>query len=124
MAADIRGAGFDLEDVRHVVEVTFAEVVTGMLQRARREGRPVGEIARTVAWQNHCELNESASISANRIGRVSRVLRSQGLRGVWRRLAWRVHHRWPGLNGVIRRAVIERYTELGLGATLTRVSSL
>jgi glutamate dehydrogenase/leucine dehydrogenase len=57
MAVDMRGAGFDVEDVRHVIEVTFAEVVTSILQIARREGRPVGEIAHTLAWRNYCELN-------------------------------------------------------------------
>jgi glutamate dehydrogenase (NAD(P)+) len=123
MAVDMWGAGFDVEDIRHVVEVIFAEVVTSILQTARRQGQPVGEIARTLAWQNYCELNEPAPISSNKIGRVSQVLKSQGLSGVWRRLAWRAHHRWPRLNGAIRRAALDRYTELTLGVTLTRVGS-
>jgi glutamate dehydrogenase (NAD(P)+) len=123
LASNMLSGGFAVKDVRRMVEETFAEVVTGILRRAHQEGRSVGEIARTLAWQNHCKLNESASISANRIERVSQVLRSQGLRGVWRRLAWRAHHRWPRLNGAIRRAVFDRYTEMTLGATLTRVIS-
>jgi len=121
MAVDVWGTGFDVEDICHMVEVTFAEVVTSILQTARREGQPVGEIARTLAWQNYCELNKSAPIPSNRIGRVSQVLKSQGLSGVWRRLAWRAHHRWPRLNGAIRRAAVDRYTEMTLGTTLTRV---
>lgn len=123
LASNMLSKGFDVEDVQRVVVTTFAMVVTKILEKAHRQGRPVGEIACALAWQNHRELHESAFISASRMGRVSRVLRSQGLRGIWRRLAWRVHHRWPGLNGVIRRAAIERYTELRLGAMLTRVSS-
>ena len=123
LAPDMRGTGFDGEDVRHVIEVTFAEVVAGILQAARREGQPVGEVARTLAWQNYCELNESAPISSNGIGRVSQVLRSQGLGGAWRRLARRIHHRWPHLQGAIRRAALDRYTELTLGVTLTRVGA-
>jgi hypothetical protein len=123
MAVDMWGAGFDVEDIRHMVEGIFAEVVTSILQTARREGQPVGEIARTVAWQNHRELNEPATTSSNRISRVSQVLKSQGLSGVWRRLAWRAHHRWPRLNVAIRRAALDRYTELTLGVTLTRVGS-
>jgi glutamate dehydrogenase (NAD(P)+) len=123
LAADMRGAGFDVEDVRRVVEVTFAEVVTSILQTARREGQPVGKIARTLAWQNYCELNGSAPIPPNRIGQVLQVLKSQGWSGVWRRLAWRAQHRWPRLNGAILRAAVDRYTEMTLGATLTRVGS-
>jgi glutamate dehydrogenase (NAD(P)+) len=121
LAPDMRGVGFDEEDVQHVIEVTFAEVVTGILQKAHREGRPVVEVARRLAWQNYCELNESAPTSSNRIGRLSQVLRSQGLSGVWRRLAWRVYRRWPRLNGAIRRAALDRYVELTLGAMLARV---
>jgi glutamate dehydrogenase (NAD(P)+) len=123
MSADMRGAGFDVEDVRQMVEATFAEVVTSILQTAHREGRPVGEIARTLAWQNHRELNEPATTSSNRIGRVSQVLKSQGLSGVWRRLAWRAHHRWPRLNVAIRRAAADRYGELTLGTMLIRATS-
>jgi glutamate dehydrogenase (NAD(P)+) len=123
LASNMLSSGFAVKDVSRMVEETFAEVVTNILRRAHQEGRSVGEIARTLAWQNHCKLNESASISANRIERVSQVLRSQGLRGVWRRLAWRAHHRWPRLNGAIRRAAFDRYTEMTLGATLTRVIS-
>jgi glutamate dehydrogenase (NAD(P)+) len=123
MAADMRGVGFDVEDVRQMVEATFAKVVTSILQTAHREGQPVGEIARTLAWQNHRELNEPATTSSNRIGRVSQVLKSQGLSGVWRRLAWRAHHRWPRLNGAIRRAAADRYGELTLGTILIRATS-
>jgi glutamate dehydrogenase/leucine dehydrogenase len=123
LAPHMRGTGFDVEDVRRMVEVTFAKVVTSILQTARREGQPVGEIARTLAWQNYCELNKPAPISSNKIGRVSQVLKSQGLSGVWRRMAWRAHRRWPRLNGAIRRAALDRYTEFTLGVTLTRVGS-
>jgi glutamate dehydrogenase (NAD(P)+) len=123
LAPDMRGTGFDVDDVRHVVEVTFAEVIAGILRIARRDGQPVGEIARTLAWQNYCELSGSAPISSNRIGRVAKVLRTQGLGGIWRRLAWRVHHRWPHLNGATRRAALDRYIELTLGVTLARVGA-
>jgi hypothetical protein len=120
MAADMLGAGFDVENVRYVVRATFVQVVTAILQKAHREGRSVGEIARAFACQNHCEMNKPATTSSNKIGQVSQVLKNQGLSGVWRRLAWRAHYRWPGLKGEILRAAADRYTELTLGTTLIR----
>ncbi len=117
------GNGFDVKDVQWLVETTFVEVVNKILETAHREGRSAGEIARTLAWQNHLELNESAALSVNKAAQASRVLKNQGLSGVWRRFGWRVHHRWPRLNGAIRRAAVDQFAEWGLGVTLSRLAS-
>jgi hypothetical protein len=115
------GNGFDVEDVCQMVKGTFAEVVTTILENARHEGRTVCEVARELAWQNHHQLNESEAPLSDNMTRAFQVLRSQGLNGVRRRLAWSLYRRWPRLNGSIRRAARERYSEWGLGATLNRL---
>jgi glutamate dehydrogenase (NAD(P)+) len=117
LASNMLSGGFAVKDVRRVVETSFAELVTGVLQRARQEGRPVNEIARALAWQNHRELNKSATASPSKIARVSSALKSQGWRGIWRRLAWRAHQRWPHLNGSIRHAAADRFAEMTLDTT-------
>jgi glutamate dehydrogenase (NAD(P)+) len=123
LASSMTGSGFDTEDVRRMVQVTFADVVTSLLQEADREARPVGEIARALAWQNHVELNEAAGALSNRMARAMQVLKDQGWNGVWRRLAWRAYRRWPSLNGALRRMAVERFAEMGLGSTLARANS-
>ena len=123
LASSMTGSGFDTEDVRRMVQVTFADVVTRLLQEADREARPVGEVARALAWQNHLELNGSASASSNRMARAVQVLKDQGWNGVSRRLAWRAYRRWPSLNDALRRMAVERFAEMGLGVTLIRATS-
>jgi hypothetical protein len=114
--------GFDVEDVSRMVKVTFAQVVTGILENARRESRPVCEVARTLAWQNHCKLNEPEVVSSDKMSRALSVLTNQGLSGVWRRLAWRIHRRWPSLKGATHRVAVDRYAESTLGATKRRLA--
>jgi len=121
LASNMRDNGFDVEDVRQMVKGTFAEVVVTILENARHEGRTVCEVARELAWQNHRQLNEPEAPLSDNMTRAVQVLRSQGLNGVHRRLAWRLYRRWPRLNGSIRRVARERYSEWGLGATLNRL---
>jgi glutamate dehydrogenase (NAD(P)+) len=123
LASNMVGSGFDTEDVRRMVHVTFADIIVSLLQKADREARPVGEVARALAWQNHLKLNGSASASSNRMVRVVQALRDQGWNGIWRRLAWRAYRRWPSLNDALRRMAVERFAEMGLGVTLIRATS-
>jgi glutamate dehydrogenase (NAD(P)+) len=124
LASSMLASGFDIDDVHQVVEVAFAGVVTNILQNARQEGRSVGEVARALAWWNHCELNEPTVLSSNKISRMLRVLKSQGMSGIWRRLAWRIHRYRPVLDKSVRYAAVERFVESGMGVTLDRVISL
>jgi glutamate dehydrogenase (NAD(P)+) len=123
LASSMAGSGFDAEDVRRMVQVTFADIVISLLREADREARPVGEIARALAWQNHVELSESAGALSNGMARAMRVLKDQGWSGVWRRVAWRAYRHWPSLNGPLRRMAVERFAEMGLGLTLARANS-
>ncbi len=124
LAVDIRSAGFDAEDIHYIVETIFAKVVANLLQSARRERQSVGEIARAVSWQNHHELDNGAvSVSANKIAQISHIWKSQGLNGLWRRLAWQTHVRWSRLPGAVRWAAIDRFVEWKLGVTLNRVAT-
>ncbi len=122
LASNLASNGFNIEDGRRIVEDIFAKVVTGILQKAHRESQSVGEIARAVAWQNHQALNEPAPPASNKITQVSRVLKDQGLSGIWRRLAWRIYHRWPCANGAVHRAAANQFAEWGLGVTLSRIT--
>jgi glutamate dehydrogenase (NAD(P)+) len=124
LASSMLSNGFDVDDVRRVVETIFATVVIRLLERADRQGLPVSEFARALAWQNHRALNEPMDTSPDSLARVARVLRSQGLSGVWRRSVWRAHRRWPHLSEAIRRAAVDQFAEQRLGVTLGRVTSL
>jgi glutamate dehydrogenase/leucine dehydrogenase len=124
LASSELSAGFDLADVRRVIEKTFAQVVFGLLAAAQREERPVGEIARTLAWQNHQALNEPRAIPTSKLDRLAETVKNQGVKGLSRRLAWRVHRRWPHTSDAVHRAAADRFTEWGLGLTLQRVTSL
>jgi glutamate dehydrogenase (NAD(P)+) len=124
LAAEMRGAGFDAEEVRRVVESAYASLVWDLLQSARREARPVTEIARQLAWQNHLALNAPEPASAGLWDRAARLWKKEGGRGVWRRLAWRAHRRSPRLPYVVRRLAVERYVEMTLGVTSERLAHL
>jgi glutamate dehydrogenase (NAD(P)+) len=121
LASNMLDSGFDVNDVRQMVEETFAEAVAEILHIANQRERSVGEIARNLAWRNHRELNQSETVASSKIARLSRTVKNQGWNGIWRRLAWRIHYRWPSLKGAIRRAAVDRYTEMVLGPTLSRV---
>lgn len=124
LASSELSAGFNLADVRRVVEKTFAQVVVGILEKAQREGRPAGEIARALAWQNHQELNEPRAIPAGKLSRLATAIKAQGVKGLSGRFAWRIHQRWPHTIDTIHQAAADRFTEWGLGVTLQRVTSL
>lgn len=123
LASDIRGAGFDIDDGRRMIETVFANVVASMLDRARCENRSVGDVARAVAWQNYLELDGLTTPSPDGKGRISALLKNGDWGGLWRRAAWRAHQRWPRLKGATRRAAVERFVEFRLGTTLARATS-
>lgn len=120
LASDMLSHRFDLEDSRYLVETTFATVVTRLLERAQREGQPVSDVARTIAWQNHQAFHQPSPTT--RVARLRRVLGRDGLNGLWQRVAWRAHYRWPGLSRAIRLGAIRRFAELTLGATIDQAT--
>jgi hypothetical protein len=122
LAVDMRGAGFGLNEVRQVIEETFAQLIVNLLECSSQKGQPISEIARALAWQNHIYLSGSRGVSADKRANVIKVMKSQGLKGVYGRVAWKVHHYWPNLSRGIRRTAVSRFTDWRLNETLNRVS--
>jgi hypothetical protein len=122
LAVDMRGAGFGLDEVRQVVEGTFAQLIVNLLECAAQKKQSVGEIARALAWQNHLDLNDSKVVPGGKRAGMIKVIKSQGLKGMYGRVAWRVHRSWPNLSGDIRRMAASRFTDWRLNETLNRVS--
>jgi hypothetical protein len=123
LASSMLSDHFAIDDVRRVVEMSLAEVIADLLHRADREGRPVGEVARELAWQNHLAMSAAAPGSPGLLDRLAHALKTEGAGGVWRRLAWRAHHRWPSLDGKMRRMAADRFAEMHLGVTLARLTA-
>lgn len=122
LASAARSNGFDLEDTRWLISTAYARVIAALLAGARRQGLPVGELARRVAWHNHLTLNEAGNSGQGRLARAAQVIQVQGGRGLWLRLAWRFHQRWPGLRGPLRQAALERFADMTLGNTLQQLT--
>jgi glutamate dehydrogenase (NAD(P)+) len=123
LASNMHSSSFNAEDVHRVVEVTFAAIVTYILESADQVGQSVPDIARALAWQNHLQLSESAPDPTGKLERVWHTFKEQGLNSIWRRIAWRSYGRWPCLKVVMGQTILDRYAELGLGATLIRAAS-
>ncbi len=121
LASAMLSHGFNLSDARWVVEGVFAEVVIGILKRARSSGERIGDTARAVAWARHLALNEPAAVHTSRLERAGRLWREQSFGGVWRRLAWRAHQRWPHLSDAVQHAALDRFAEMSLGVTLAQI---
>jgi glutamate dehydrogenase (NAD(P)+) len=123
LAMDMRAAGFDVDEVRLVVETRFAALVAGILDSARRQGVPVGAVARALACENYRDLQRAVPRRRAALLQAAEVVRARGWTGVWRRLAWRVHQRWPRNDGGIRRAATQRFADMRLGTTLARATA-
>jgi hypothetical protein len=118
LAVDMRAAGFGTEDVRHTIEGAFAQLVAGILRKAQAEHRPAGQIAQALAWRNHCDLNRAhPPAPASLAGRIARVVRSEGWRGVGRRLAQRLVRRWPRFKRWSRSITVEQFVASRLDVT-------
>ena len=123
LASSMLSNSFDENDARYLVEGVLSRVVEGILQRASQLGRPVSEIARGLAWRNHCELDQPATTAPSKVSRIAHLLAGQGWDGTKRRLAWRIYRRWPRLDSKIRRVAVDRYAELTLGNTLNSIAT-
>lgn len=124
LATSVLSSGFDIEDLHQIVRGIFADIVMGILQKSDQDNLPVASVACTLAWNNHLEMEKHQTNSTLRISRLVNVLKTQGLNGVGRRLAWRAYHQWSAGNETIRRMALDRFSELTLNVTLSRLKSL
>lgn len=124
LAVHMRSHYFNLEDVQTMIETTFAQVITAMLHKAAETGHPISEVAEAVAWYNHHEFNEPSAASSGKLGKVKHVLQEQGIDGIERRLAWRIHYRQHGSPPSLHAAAREHYAEFTLNETLRRIQTL
>lgn len=121
LASNMLSNGFNLEEAREVVTGVFAQVVAGILQRARASGQSVSDTARAVAWARHLALTDSSAPQAGRLERVQQLWREEAWAGVWTRLAWRLYRRWPNLSPEVRRAALRRFANTSLGVTRRQI---
>ncbi len=117
-ASALLGNGFDLDDGRAMIEGPFAQLLSALFEQSARSGRPIGEEARSLAWRRHTALCQPKAPSASRTARLRRLWQQEGSRGMWSRLAWRVHRIWPGLDGTVRTAAAHRMAQMTFVPTL------
>ncbi len=122
-AVDANGQHFHLDEVQTVIQSSFARSVARLLQAAQTAGQPAVALARQIAWNNHVELNQSASGEGGGLRGLPKVWREQGAAGVRRRLAWRAYSRLRN-NAAIRATALERYDEFRLGVTLRKLAEV
>ncbi len=122
-AVDANGQHFHLNEVKRILETTFAQTITHLLQKAQEMGLPAVELAREVAWDNHSVLEQTGSGDGGLVS-LRRVWRRQGAHGISRRLAWRAYTRLGSTNAAIRAAALERYDEFRLGVTLEKIDRI
>jgi glutamate dehydrogenase/leucine dehydrogenase len=111
LAVDMRAAGFKGKDVTYMVEQFFSQLISRLLCHAQHTGQPVAEVARAVAWLNHRRLNGLIAIPIDSSFNKKAVFSQTGLNQVSRRVAWRLHRRWPHLSKPVRQAALERFAE-------------
>lgn len=116
LASAMLGHGFDLDDVRSLIERRLGPVMRDLFASARAEGRPLGEVVRAAAWRNHLAFGRSGA-RGPALERAARLMARRDWGGAWRRAAWRVHQRWPRAGGPVRRAAIDRYAEMTIAQT-------
>jgi glutamate dehydrogenase (NAD(P)+) len=115
LAVDMRGAGFEGDDISYMIEHFFSQMITRLLQHAQQQGQSIAEVARAVAWLNHRRLNGLVTIPVDSAFDKKTILSWAGLNKLSQRIAWRFHRRWPRLSKPVRRAAIERFAEWKIG---------
>jgi glutamate dehydrogenase (NAD(P)+) len=118
LAGELLSHGFNTQDGRVLIEGTYARLVASLLDQAVRSGLLVSEVSKALAWQRHQTMARSSHLPSTPAGRLADLWRGEGVGGVWSRGAWRLHRRWPGLDGVVRQAAAGRLAEMTVGATL------
>jgi glutamate dehydrogenase (NAD(P)+) len=123
LASGILSDGFGSEELQQVVEKTFAQIVRGILEEAQRNSCLISEIAQTLAWQNHLAFTPSSTPPRQRLNKVLSIWGGEGTKGIWQRLAWRLHQHDLRFGSTVRGAAADRFINLRLGVTLTRLTS-
>ena len=116
-SGELLANGFGIDDGRAVIEGEFARLLVGLLEQAARSGRRLTEEARALAWRRHLALDGASVSPASPSARVLHLLQAEGMDGIWKRTAWRIHRMWPGANGAIRGAAAERLADVTIGRT-------
>lgn len=118
LSSAMRGDNFDLEDVRYLVETTFAELVFALLQKSELRGESFREFVRAVTWQNHLMLSDPSTGFPGMRKRLPQLIKDRDWHGVKSRIGYRIHRRSPKSNGVIHQSALDRYAELTLGTMI------
>jgi glutamate dehydrogenase (NAD(P)+) len=118
LSSAMRGDNFDLEDVRYLVETTFAELVFALLQESELRGESFREFVRAVTWQNHLILSDPSKGYSGMRKRLPQLIKDKDWHGVRSRIGYRIHRRNPKSNGVIHQSALDRYAELTLGSMI------
>ncbi len=118
LSSAMRGDNFDLEDVRYLVETTFAELVFALLQESELRGESFREFVRAVTWQNHLILSDPSKGYSGMRKRLPQLIKDKDWHGVRSRIGYHIHRRNPKSNGVIHQSALDRYAELTLGSMI------
>ena len=124
LSSAMRGDNFDLEDVRHLVSTTFADLVFTLLQESDRRGESFRNFVRSVTWQNHLVLSDPNTRPVGMRKRLPQLIKNKDWKGVKGRIGYRIHRRNPQANGVIRQSALDRYAELTLGSLINLLNSI
>ena len=124
LASAMRGNHFVLEDVKRLVETTFADLVFSLLEESRMRAEPFRNFVRTLTWQNHLLLCEPNNLPPGFSKRMPQLIMNRDWDGVRSRIGYRMHRRNPQSNGVIHQAALDRYAELTLGSMINLVETM
>lgn len=124
LSSAMRGDHFQLDDVRHLVATTFADLVFGLLQESGLREEPFREFVRAVTWQNHLILEDPSAKPPGVGRRLPQLVKERNWTGVRNRVSYRIHSRNPQANGLIHASALDRYAELTLGSMLNLLESI
>jgi glutamate dehydrogenase (NAD(P)+) len=124
LASAMRGNNFGLEDVKYLVETTFANLVFRLLDESRMRDEPFRNFVRTLTWQNHLLLCKPSDIPAGFSKRMPQLIKDRDWDGIRSRIGYRMHRNNPKNNGAIHQAALDRYAELTLGSMLNLVEAM
>jgi len=116
-AGELLANGFDLDDGRAVIEGEFARLLVELLGLAARSGSRLADEARALAWRRHLALDAGPGSSHHAGMRILNLMRTEGMNGIRKRTAWRIHRRWPAVNGAFRAGAAERLADMTIGRT-------
>ena len=124
LSSAMRGDHFNLEDVRCLVETSFADLVFALLEESSVRGEPFREFVRAVTWQNHLILCNPNTSQIGTAKRLPQLIRNRDWDGTRNRISYRIHHKYPKTNGSIHQSALNRYAELTLGNMIDLLESI